>query len=188
MGYCLNISGTLGGNSECDSNKIVRSLSRGVVVEVVADVVVVVNVVVGGTVVFARILVFVSGGWLGMDKLIYKTGETVVVTAAAVSVVVMVVVLLLVVVLVMLAVMFVMVVVVVVVAVVVVAVLVVLAVLELGLLEMAAGDAAVVLFNLSLGMTGEVGCRTLDRDIWAGVVVVMGVLGGVNFPALVLFL
>jgi hypothetical protein len=60
--------------------------------------------------------------------------------------------------------------------------------LELGLLEMAAGDAAVVLFNLSLGMTGEVGCRTLDRDIWAGVVVVMGVLGGVNFPALVLFL
>lgn len=53
---------------------------------------------------------------------------------------------------------------------------------------MAAGDAAVVLFNLSLGMTVEVGCRTLERDIWAGVVVVMGVLGGVNFPALVLFL
>lgn len=100
-------------------------------------------------------------------------------------VVVMVVVLLLVVVLVVLAVMFV---VVVLVAVVVVAVLVVLAVLELGLLEMAAGDAVVVLFNLSLGMTVEVGCRTLERYIWAGVVVVMGVLGGVNFPALVLFL
>lgn len=181
MGYCLNISGTLGGSSECDSNKIVRSLSGGVVVEVVADVVVVVNVVVGGTVVFACIFVFVDGGWLGKVKLLYKTGETLVVT----EVVVMVVVLLLVVVLVVLAVMFV---VVVLVAVVVVAVLVVLAVLELGLLEMAAGDAAVVLFNFSLGMTVEVGCRTLERDIWAGVVVVMGVLGGVNFPALVLFL
>lgn len=181
MGYCLNISGTLGGSSECDSNKIVRSPSGGVVVEVVADVVVVVNVVVGGTVVFACILVFFGGGWLGKDKLVYKTGETLVVTA----VVVMVVVLLLVVVLVVLAVMFV---VVVLVAVAVVAVLVVLAVLKLGFLEMAAGDAAVVLFNLSLGMTVEVGCRTLERDIWAGVVVVMGVLGGVNFPALVLFL
>lgn len=181
MGYCLNISGTLGGSSECDSNKIVRSLSGGVVVEVVVDVVVVVNVVVGGTVVFACILVFV-GGWLGKDKLVYKTGETLVVTAVAV----MVVVLLLVVVLVVLAVMFV--VVVLVAVVVVVAVLVVLAVLKLGFLEMAAGDAAVVLFNLSLGMTVEVGCRTLERDIWAGVVVVTGVLGGVNFPALVLFL
>lgn len=104
------------------------------------------------------------------------------------AVAVMVVVLLLVVVLVVLVVLAVMFVVVVLVAVIVVAVLVVLAVLELGLLEMAAGDAAVVLFNLSLGMTVEVGCRTLERDIWAGVVVVMGVLGGVNFPALVLFL
>lgn len=70
LGYCLNISGTLGGCSECDSNKIVRSLSGGVVVEVVADVVVVVNVVVGGTVVFAFILVFVGRGWLGKDKLV----------------------------------------------------------------------------------------------------------------------
>jgi len=156
-----------------------------VVVEVVADVVVVVNVVVGGTVVFACILVFVGGGWLGKDKLVYKTGETLVVTVVAVMVVVLLLVVVLVV-LVVLAVMFV--VVVLVVVVVVVAVLVVLAVLELGLLEMAAGDAAVVLFNLSLGMTVEVGCRTLERDIWAGVVVVMGVLGGVNFPALVLFL
>lgn len=161
-------------------------------VEVVADVVVVVKVVLGGTVVFACVLVFIGGRWLGKDKLVYKTGGTVVVTAvgaaAAAAAVVMIVVLLLVVVLVELVVLAVMFVVVVLVAVVVVAVLVVLAVLEFGLLEVAAVDAAVVLFNLSLGMTVEVGCRTLDIDIWAGVVVVMGVLGGVNFPALVLFL
>lgn len=156
-------------------------------VEVVVDVVVVVNVVVGGMVIFASILVFVGGGWLGRDKLAYKTGEAgVVMVAAAAVVMVKVVVLVLLLVVVVLVVMAVMVVVVV--AAVVVTVLVVLGVLELGLLEMAAGDATVVLFNFSLGMTGEVGCKTLDRDIWAGVVVVMGVLGGVNFPALVLFL
>lgn len=145
MVYCLNISGTLGGRSECDSNKIVKSLSGDVVVEVVAGVAVVVNVIVGGTVAFARILLFVGGGWLGRDKLVYKTGEAVVVMV--VKMVVAVVLLLVVALAVMLAM------VVVVVAAVVVDVLVLIG-LELGLLEMAAGDAAVVLFNLSLGITG----------------------------------
>jgi len=45
----------------------------------------------------------------------------------------------------------------------------------------------VVLFNLGLGLAGKGGCRTFKTDMWAGVVVVMSVLGGVNFPALVLF-
>lgn len=64
---------------------------------------------------------------------------------------------------------------------------VVVAVFEPGLLEMVAGDIVVVLFRRCLGMAGEVGCRTLKTDLWAGVVVVMSVLGGVNFPVLVLF-
>lgn len=41
----MNISGTLDERLGCDSNKIVRSLRGLLVVEVVADVVVVVNVV-----------------------------------------------------------------------------------------------------------------------------------------------
>jgi hypothetical protein len=44
----LNISGTLGGGSEGDSNKIVKSLPAVVVVEEVVNVLVVVNVVEGG--------------------------------------------------------------------------------------------------------------------------------------------
>jgi hypothetical protein len=61
------------------------------------------------------------------------------------------------------------------------------AVTEPGLLKMAVGDTIVVVFNRCLGMAGEVGCRTLNTDLWTGVVVVMSVLGGVNFPVLVLF-
>lgn len=44
----MNISGTLGGGSEGDSNKIVKSLPGVVVVEGAVNVVVVVNVVEGG--------------------------------------------------------------------------------------------------------------------------------------------
>jgi ABC-type sulfate transport system permease component len=44
----LNISGTLGGGSEGDSNKIVKSLTGVVVVGVVVNVLVVVNVVEDG--------------------------------------------------------------------------------------------------------------------------------------------
>lgn len=44
----MNISGTLGGGSEGDSNKIVKSLPGVVVVGVVVNVLVVVNVVEDG--------------------------------------------------------------------------------------------------------------------------------------------
>lgn len=71
--------------------------------------------------------------------------------------------------------------------VVIVLILVTVVALEPGLLVKAAGDIVVVLFSLCLGMAGEVGCRTLNTDLWAGVVVVMSVLGGVNFPVFVLF-
>jgi hypothetical protein len=64
---------------------------------------------------------------------------------------------------------------------------VVVAVFEPGLLVKAAEDIVVVLLIRFLGMDGEVGCRTLNTGLWAGVVVVMSVLGGVNFPVLVLF-
>jgi hypothetical protein len=37
-------------------------------------------------------------------------------------------------------------------------------------------------------MAGEVGRSTFKTDVRAGVAVVMSVLGGVNFPVLVLFL
>lgn len=149
LGYCLNISCILGGGLECDSNKIVRSLCGLVVVEVVADVVVVVNVVVGGMAELTDSLVGDDGGWLGREMLVYKTGGTVVVMIVVVIVDV---------------------------------------VLELSLLGIAAGAAAVVLFNLGLWIAGEVGCSIFKKDVWAEVVVVMSVLGGVNFPVFVLFL
>lgn len=37
-------------------------------------------------------------------------------------------------------------------------------------------------------MAGGVGFSTFKKDVWPGVVVVISVLGGVNFPVLVLFL
>lgn len=145
----MNISGTLDGGSEGDSNKIVKSLPGVVVVEGVVNVLVVVNVVEGGK---TELLGGVTGnekGWPGKEILVYKAEENEVV--------------------------------------IVLILVIVVAVLEPGPLVKAAGAIVVVFFGRCLGMAGEVGCRTLNTDLWAGVVVVMSVLGGVNFPVLVLF-
>jgi len=87
----LNISGTLGGRSVGDSNKMVRSLLGVVVVEVAADMVVVVNVVVDGMAELVEGLVGADEGWHGREMLVYKTGERGMVTVMVVAAVVLVV-------------------------------------------------------------------------------------------------